>query len=49
MASKKKSKKTIIRNPYAVAEQSGSGFHSPKKYGKKDRKQAKQELKEYYG
>jgi hypothetical protein len=44
---KKKPKKPARpRNPFAGQSRSGAGFHSEKKYGKKDRREGMQELEE---
>ncbi len=37
------------RNPFAGRPQSGAGFHSEDKYGKKDRREEKQEIEEEAG
>jgi len=33
-----------IRNPFAGRKQSGAGFHSESRYGKKDRREKKKEI-----
>ncbi|MHB8792925.1 MAG: hypothetical protein ACYC6O_06260 [Thermoleophilia bacterium] len=48
---KKKPKKGRLapkkpRNPFAGKPQSGAGYHSEAKYGKRDRREEKQELEE---
>ena len=43
-AEKKKKKPAPRRNPFAGRPQSGAGFHSEDKYGKKDRREAREEL-----
>lgn len=39
-------KKQKIRNPFAGQKQTGSGFHTSKKYTKKDRQRIKDESEE---
>ncbi|MHB0914670.1 MAG: hypothetical protein ACYC5A_05845 [Thermoleophilia bacterium] len=46
MTKKKKKKPDKPRNPFAGHPRSGAGFHDEKKYGKKDRREGKEELEE---
>jgi hypothetical protein len=46
-AKKKKPKKPVApRNPFAGQSRGGAGFHTEKKYGKKERREEEQEVEE---